>query len=81
MFVLIGGTGDLAMRKILAALYAAHHDGTLKNVVALSQLLSRRSTRTLANAWPDESRRLSLIFDRCCTQRFGPCRCIPVRTG
>ncbi|WP_321960515.1 glucose-6-phosphate dehydrogenase [Paraburkholderia sp. J7] len=28
-FVLIGGTGDLAMRKILPALYAAHRDGTL----------------------------------------------------
>ncbi|RDJ99687.1 glucose-6-phosphate dehydrogenase [Paraburkholderia lacunae] len=28
-FVLFGGTGDLAMRKILPALYAAHRDGML----------------------------------------------------
>lgn len=28
-FILVGGTGDLAMRKILPALYAAHRDGTL----------------------------------------------------
>ncbi|SOE74453.1 glucose-6-phosphate 1-dehydrogenase [Burkholderia sp. OK233] len=28
-FVLFGGTGDLAMRKILPALYAAHRDGLL----------------------------------------------------
>jgi glucose-6-phosphate 1-dehydrogenase len=29
-FVLIGGTGDLAMRTILPALYAAHRDGALE---------------------------------------------------
>ncbi|KVS39957.1 glucose-6-phosphate dehydrogenase [Burkholderia ubonensis] len=28
-FVLVGATGDLAMRKILPALYSAHRDGTL----------------------------------------------------
>ena len=28
-FVLFGGTGDLAMRKILPALFAAHQGGTL----------------------------------------------------
>src|SRR6516225_6917112 len=39
-FVLFGGTGDLAMRKILPALYAAHRDGMLApdgRIVAVAQ--------------------------------------------
>jgi glucose-6-phosphate 1-dehydrogenase len=39
-FVLFGGTGDLAMRKILPALYAAHRDGLLApdgRIVAVAQ--------------------------------------------
>ncbi|KWB83655.1 glucose-6-phosphate dehydrogenase [Burkholderia ubonensis] len=39
-FVLFGGTGDLAMRKILPALYAAHRDGLLASagrIVAVAQ--------------------------------------------
>ncbi|WP_321800253.1 glucose-6-phosphate dehydrogenase [Burkholderia sp. BCC1988] len=39
-FVLFGGTGDLAMRKILPALYSAHRDGLLApegRIVAVAQ--------------------------------------------
>jgi glucose-6-phosphate 1-dehydrogenase len=39
-FVLFGGTGDLAMRKILPALYSAHRDGLLPpegRIVAVAQ--------------------------------------------
>ena len=53
-FVLFGGTGDLAMRKILPALYAAHRDGMLAQdgkIVSVAQTALNTSSYL---RWVDE---------------------------
>lgn len=54
-FVLVGGTGDLAMRKVLPALYAAHRDGMLTEggrIVSAAQMPLDRDGYAL---WVEEN--------------------------
>ena len=54
-FVLFGGTGDLSMRKIMPALYQAHHDGLLAKhgrIVAVARAARDRDEYLV---WVDEN--------------------------
>jgi glucose-6-phosphate 1-dehydrogenase len=53
-FVLFGGTGDLSMRKIMPALYQAHHDGLLAKEGRIVAVARAARDRDAYLAWVDE---------------------------
>jgi glucose-6-phosphate 1-dehydrogenase len=53
-FVLFGGTGDLALRKILPALHAAHCDGTLGSAGRILAVAHTPLDRAKYLRWADE---------------------------
>jgi glucose-6-phosphate 1-dehydrogenase len=53
-FVLFGGTGDLALRKILPALHAAHCDGTLGDAGRILAIAHTPLDREAYLRWADE---------------------------
>lgn len=53
VFVLVGGTGDLAMRKVLPALYAAHRDGLLDTGGQIISIALDRFDRSAYVRWLD----------------------------
>ena len=53
-FVLFGGTGDLAMRKILPALFAAHQGGTLAAQGKIVAVAKNEQDTAAFHAWVDE---------------------------
>ena len=53
-FVLFGGTGDLSMRKILPALYEAHHAGMLAKAGKIVAVARAAENRDAYLKWIDE---------------------------
>ncbi|WP_240766212.1 glucose-6-phosphate dehydrogenase [Paraburkholderia flava] len=72
-FVLFGGTGDLALRKILPALYMAHRDGSLAELGTIVSVAQPALDREGYLKWVDEHVKPNLkngSFDGECWRTF-----------